>query len=156
MLTHVVHPPVPQPFPTSICSNGGAWQNIRKRWRLCLPKSQLQNISSGYYFSITGLQWFLGQMAQMMVGILWTVIMWYSRELLSWEVMGRTSETGFRDQVSRWQSGGQKKQVVNLPSHPIPISRSMSPSQVTFLPIAFFLKKQEIIIGLISQSCENY
>lgn len=104
-----------------------------------LPKSQLQNSNSGGYLSITGLQWLLGQMAQMMVGILWTVIIWCSRELLSWEVMGRTSETGFRDQVSRLQSGGQKKQVV---CYPIPISRAMWPSQVTFLPVAVLFFKE--------------
>lgn len=132
----------PSPCPTAIphlhMLKEWCLQNIQKRWRLCLPKSQLQNINSGCYFSITGLQWLLGQTVQMMVGISWTVIMWCSRELLSWEVMGRTSETGFRDQVSRLQSGGQKKQVV---CYPIPISRAMWPSQVTFLPLAVFFKE---------------
>lgn len=62
-----------------------------------LLQSQMQNINSGYRFSISGLQRLLGQMSQMMVSILCTVEQHDTTGGLLMQLRG--DEEDFRDKL---------------------------------------------------------
>lgn len=110
----------------------GGWQNAWKRWNsVCLSLSHRTSV-----LAITSL--LLGQMAQMMVGILWAVIIWYSRGLLT-QLRGDGKD--FR---AKLQGSGMKmviwgsEKASHLPSHPhfkvtVTLASYFSPWNLSFL-----------------------